>query len=141
MQRFKFFPKTADAKFRAYGRTIEEAFANAAIAMFNVMTDTEKVAPKIEKKISADAESLESLLYDFLVKFIVLLDGECFVAHEVIVSKIDETGGRYSISATALGDTLDGKYEARDNVKAVTYNEMKISSDKNGWVLQVVCDI
>jgi SHS2 domain-containing protein len=141
MQPFKFFPKTADAKFQAYGKTLEEAFANAALAMFNVMTSTEKIKPIIERKISAEAESLEALLYDFLVKFLVLLDGEGFVAHEVIVSKVDETDGRYSISATALGDKLGPKYEAHDNVKAVTYNEMKIKSDKKGWVLQVVCDI
>lgn len=140
-ERFKFFPKTADAKFQAYGKTLEEAFANAALAMFNVMTNTEKIKPVIERKISADAESLEALLYDFLVKFLVLLDGESFVAHEIIVSKVDETDGKYSISATALGDKLNAKYEAHDNVKAVTYNEMKIKSDKKGWVLQVVCDI
>ena len=138
---YKFFPKTADAKFQAYGKTLEEAFANAALAMSSVMTDTEKIAPVIERKISAEAESVESLLYDFLVKFLVLLDGESFIAHEVIVSKIDEKDDKYIISATALGDTLNGKYEAHDNVKAVTYNEMKISSDKKGWVLQVVCDI
>lgn len=140
-EQFKYFPKTADAKFQAYGKTLEEAFANAALAMFNVMTPTAKIRPVIERKVSAEAESLEALLYDFLVKFLVLLDGEGFVAHEVIVSKIDETDGKYSVSATALGDKLNEKYEAHDNVKAVTYNEMKISSGKKGWVLQVVCDI
>jgi len=140
-EQFKFFPKTADAKFQAYGKTLEEAFANAALAMFNVMTPTEKIKPIIERKVSAEAESLEALLYDFLVKFLVLLDGEGFIAHEIIVSKVDDTDGKYSIKATALGDRLNGKYEAHNNVKAVTYNEMKISSDKKGWVLQVVCDI
>lgn len=140
-KKFKFFKKTADAKFQAYGDTLEEAFSNAALAMFNIMTDTKKVRPLIEKKVFVKADGLESLLYDFLAKFLVLLDGDNFVAHEVIVSKVDETNGGYSIEATALGDTLNGKYEAHDNVKAVTYNEMKITSTKKGWVLQVVCDI
>lgn len=140
-KRFKFFPKTADAKFQAYGKTPEEAFANAALAMFNVMTDTEKVAPVIKKEVSAEAESLEALLYDFLVQFLVLLDGEGFLAHEVKVRKVGKTNGKYSVSAAALGDTINGKYEAHDNVKAVTYNEMKISKKGGKWILQVVCDI
>jgi len=31
--RFKFFKHTADVEFEAYGKTIEEAFENAAIAL------------------------------------------------------------------------------------------------------------
>ncbi len=140
-KRFKFFPKTADAKFQAYGKTLEEAFANAAIAMFNIMTDTEKLESRIERKVSASADNLESLLYDFLVQLLILMDSEGFLAHEVNVEKVENIDGKYKISAIVLGDTIDGKYEAHDIVKAVTYNEMKITSKANKWVLQVVCDI
>lgn len=139
--RFKFFPKTADAKFQAYGKTMEEAFENAAVAMFNIMTDTEKVAPKLERRIEAESENLESLLYDFLVKFLVLMDSEGFLAHEIKAGKIGQRGGKYSISAVARGDIISEKYEAHDIVKAVTYNEMKIGQKNGKWIVQVVCDI
>ncbi len=141
MQRFKFFPKTADAKFQAYGATLEEAFGNAGVAMFNIMTDTGKVAPAIKREVESESENPESLLYDFLVKLLVLMDGEGFLLHDVNVEKIRKTGGKYKVRAIASGDTIDGKYEAHDIVKAVTYNEMKISQKGKKWVLQVVCDI
>ncbi len=140
-KRFKFFPKTADAKFQAYGATLEEAFGNAGLAMFNIMTDTEKVLPALERKIEAESESIESLLYDFLVKLLVLMDSEGFLAHEIKAGKIGDSGGKYRVMAVVRGDTIGKKYEAHDIVKAVTYNEMKISRKGKKWVLQVVCDI
>ena len=43
MDKYKFFEHTADAKFQAYGKSVEEAFSNAALAMFSVITDTSKI--------------------------------------------------------------------------------------------------
>ncbi len=41
----------ADAKFRAFGLTLEEAFENAALALFNVMIDTSNLKAIEERKI------------------------------------------------------------------------------------------
>ena len=43
MVKFKFLEHTADAKFQAYGKNMEEAFSNAALAMFSIITDTKKI--------------------------------------------------------------------------------------------------
>ena len=37
--KYKFFNKTADIKFQAYGKNLEEAFINAALAMTSIMID------------------------------------------------------------------------------------------------------
>ncbi len=39
---FEFLEHMADAYVAAYGKNLAEAFENAALAMFNVMTETEK---------------------------------------------------------------------------------------------------
>ena len=51
MVKFRFLEHTADAKFQAYGKNIEEAFSNAALAMFSVITDIKKINKK-EVKIA-----------------------------------------------------------------------------------------
>ena len=40
----KFLPHTADVKFRAYGKSLEEAFSNAALALTEVIADPKKVS-------------------------------------------------------------------------------------------------
>lgn len=44
-KKFEFFDVTADVGIRAYGKTLEDAFENAALAMFEVMTDTSRINP------------------------------------------------------------------------------------------------
>ena len=67
MKRFEFLPHTADVYIAAYGRTLEEAFANAALAMFEVMTDTSRVEPRVSKRVRVEGFDLESLLYLSLI--------------------------------------------------------------------------
>jgi len=39
MQKYRILPHTADAKFQAFGASLEEAFANAALATASLMWD------------------------------------------------------------------------------------------------------
>ena len=52
MKKYEFLEHTADTKFRAYGKNLEEQFSNAAIALIAVMFDPEKIEEKIIKSIS-----------------------------------------------------------------------------------------
>jgi SHS2 domain-containing protein len=138
---YEFLPHTADAKFRAYGKTLHEAFGNAAKAMFSIMTDIEKIKPKLKFPLKFKAESREAALFDFLDKLIFLLDTEGFLLHECKDLLVDRNcDGSYWVSCTAVGDKHKG-YDVHSEVKAVTYNEMSIEFDDKRVVVQVVVDI
>ena len=64
--KYEFLDHTADAKFRAYGKSLEEAFSNAAAALTGIMFDAEKVEAKTNKSIQVEAGDLKSLLVAFL---------------------------------------------------------------------------
>lgn len=138
--KYKYLSHTADTKFRAYGKNLEEAFENAAVALTNVMVDNKKVKTKTKKKITAEGNDLQSLLYDFLEKFLILLDSKNFFLAKV--KKIDIMhNGSYKLTADVVGDDA-GKYETiGPQVKAVTYNDMQISCGKGKCSVQVVLDI
>ena len=74
MKKYEYLEHTADTKFRAYGETIEETFSNAALAMMNVMVDTNEVKAVSIKKITATGDDMPSLLQNFLEQFLILLD-------------------------------------------------------------------
>ena len=138
--KYEFFEHTADTKFRAYGKTLEEAFGNAALATTEVMTDVDKIDPKIEKTIEVEANKKEKLLYEFLSELIVLLDTEGFFVSEVSEIKIKEEDGKFILNARVKGDS-DPKYEVKTQIKAVTYSEMFIKEEPDNVVVQVVHDI
>lgn len=134
MVKYKFLEHTADAKFQAYGKTLEEAFENAAFAMFSIMVDTKKIKPRLRKQIKISGKDEKSLLYNFLEELLFLLDSENFLLKEVKKIKIIKN----KLSAEIIGDGAEN-YEIYGDVKAVTYNSMEIS--EKPCFVQVVVDM
>jgi SHS2 domain-containing protein len=137
-QEFTFFEHTADIKFQAYGKSLEKAFENSALAMFNVMAD-KKVNPKIKKKIRVNGKDLENLLYNFLEELIFLLDSQNFFISKTNL-KIKKGKKAFELEGEILGD-IAKNYEIKIDVKAITYNEMFVKKIKDRWVCQAVLDV
>ncbi len=133
--RFKFLEHTADIKFQAFGKNLEEVFKNSALAMFNAMFSG-KVKEKIRKKITAEGKDNESLLYNFLEELLVLFDSEGFFLSKVIKVKIKKR----KIEAEVIGDYAEN-YKIHVDVKAITYNDMFVTKIGNKFVAQVVLDV
>ncbi len=140
---FRFLEHTADVKIEAEGETVEEAFEEAAKALYELMTDTSKIEPRVEKKITVEGEDLESLLYNWLEEFIYLTDAERLVFSEVNIEEVKkESDGRYKLTATAKGEKFDhNKHVSKTEVKAATYHEMEINIKNDSVRLIFVLDI
>jgi SHS2 domain-containing protein len=137
--KYKYLDHTADAKFQAFGKSLEEAFENAALAVFNLIVKTEDVKPKIVKKISVQSRKKESLLYDFIEELLYLLDTEGFVLNKIENLKIEEKDEMFHLHAKAWGDSYK-HYEVHGSAKSVTYNDMFIKEEKDQVTVQVVID-
>jgi len=141
MKSYDFLEHTADVKFRAYGKSLAEAFSNAAIATTEIMTSVDDVKAKKLRKISIESKTKESLLYDFLEKLLYLLDTEAYITGKVKSLRIKKTKkNTYKLNALVLGDVADD-YDVHTYIKAVTYNDMFIEEKKDKVVVQVVHDI
>jgi len=140
--KFKYLEHTADAKFEAYGANMGEAFSNAALATFNILTHTENIKPAIEKTIEIKAKRDTSLLYDFIEELLFMLDTEGFVLNEVKDIKIIKTDEELELKATITGDNYSNyPGEVHGNVKSITYNDMSIIEEDGRWTLTVVVDL
>lgn len=149
MERYRILEHAADGKFRAFGATLEDAFANAALATASLMVDWEKVERRVEQAVRIEAVDLEQLLNKFLNEMLYLFDAKKFVlgaAEDVHIEMPSEegvgVGEPIRLSARFVGDDRPERYEFHGDVKAVTYSEMKIEACGPGpWVLQVVVDM
>ena len=147
-KRFKFLEHTADVKFQAFGDTIEETFKNSAFALKETICGEIEIKEKKKKIISIKQKDLESLLYSFLEEILYLLDAENFIIASISKIKIDK---KFNLKATIMGDKTS-KYEFTNSVKAVTYNDMFVRTEKESdprnpnkkiefWRAQVVLDV
>jgi len=134
-KKFKFLEHTADIKFQAFGRSMEQVFENSALALKETIFE-KQIQEKKEKEIKAKGKDFESLLYNFLEEFLYLLDAEDFLLSKIKEIKIDD----FKLKAIVVGDKASN-YKFTNNVKAITYNDMFVREEKGKWIAQVVLDV
>ena len=139
---FKFLEHTADAYIAAYGTDLAEAFENAALAMFDVMTDVEKVSPKVKENDEVVAEDEYALLYSWLEALLVKFDVKETLYSKFKVLSINQTSGGFRLRAEIWGEKFNPeKHAQKVGVKAVTYHRMEIIKEPNKVTLKFILDI
>jgi SHS2 domain-containing protein len=140
--KFEFLEHTADVYIRAYGKTMEEAYENSALAMFEVMTDTDKVAQTREQNLAVEAEDQYALLYNWLEALLVKFETEGMFYSKFQITDWKETQEIFKFKAKVWGEKFDPqKHPQKVGVKAVTYHRMMIIREKNQVVLEFILDI
>jgi SHS2 domain-containing protein len=135
---YEILEHSADEKFRAQGETKEKALEEVVKAFAEIVGgDTNG---EYHHKISVEAESLESLFYDFLDELIFLQDSEGIVISHAEELTLEELGNGWRLETTVLTDTITAEMNLLD-IKAPTYNEMEIDYRDEKWVFEAVLDV
>ncbi len=139
---FRHEEHTADILVIASGRTLEEAFAWAGKAVFEIITDTSRVKPLRKVAIAVEGFDLENLLYKWIEELLFYHDTEGLVFRDFKVKRIYMEKHEYKLEAEVYGERFDPeRHEHRTIVKAMTYAEMSIRKVNNCYVLTFVVDI
>ncbi len=139
--KYEFLYHIADAKFRAYGSTMEEAFENAALAMFNVMLDTKNLKLRQVREIELTSSDIKMLLVDWLSELLYLFEVEGIVFCEFKIDWIEKTGEGFSLTGKARGEPIDlSRHRFDTQVKAVTLHELEVQQTEESFWVQVVVD-
>ncbi len=126
MKNYEYFEVTADIGFKSYGNDLNEAFENAGLAMFNIITDTDGVVPEREISFEITSEDDVSLLYDYLEELLFFHEIEFMLFSEFHV-QIDDN---LHLKATIKGEGIDwDKHERKTEIKAITFHKMDVIKD------------
>jgi len=119
---FDYFEHTADVGIRAWGATLEEAFARCAEGLVAYMVDVSAAQPVGAARIEVEGESRERLLYRFLDEVLDLLQTRLYV---VSAARVRFEGGR--LVAEVEGEAYDAKRHGHvHEVKAITFHGMEV---------------
>lgn len=135
--KYAFLPHTSDVKFKAYGKSIEECFSNAAVALTDTITSVGSINEKKVKSLTVMGDDLKALLYNFLEELLFIFDTESFITHSVKSMQINRKGNGYMLSAALSGDTISDEHEIKTGVKAVTYMDMEVTENYVVVVLDI----
>jgi len=141
-KKFEFLEHTADAYIAAYGKDLAEAFENAALAMFEVMTEVEKVNPEVEDYVELAAEDECALLYSWLEALLVKSEINRMFYSKFKVLSLDKTSDGFRLKAKVCGEKYNSeRHPHKVGVKAVTYHRMEIIKKPNKVTVRFILDI
>ncbi|MDR0767499.1 MAG: archease [Methanosarcinales archaeon] len=144
---FEYIDHVADMRFIAYGGSLEEVFKNAALATLFAIADISAIQPQTVFEIELETINLENLMVDFLSELLFLFDAEettlGVVSVKEVGSKRDENGEEiWFINASVSGEPIDAsKHDFKTEVKAITYNKIRIEKTASGFEAEVVLDL
>lgn len=145
MKKHEILEHAADMKIRAFGKSLEEVFVNSACGMMEyIYPHTKNIGagvygekiPKYSHRkeiIEVTADDLESLLVNWLSEILYLSDANNRVYFDFEILDF----GEFFIKAKAKSCAAS----AQEDIKAATYNEIKVEKRDGEWVAEVVYDI
>lgn len=135
---FELLEHPADVGFRAWGNSVEEAFANSAHALVSIILDPSEIAVARHVALTAQGSDLESLLVNFLDEVLYYVETRSMAFSSFSVS-LAEPG---KVHCDAAGEPRSSqKHPARVSVKAVTYHQLRVSKVGETWIAEVFVDV
>jgi len=142
MNPFEIIDHTADVGIKAHGSTLTELFENAARGMFAVIAGEKYKAQgsKIEKKIeiNENKDNLEEILVSWLSELLDIFNREKIYLDNFRILSLNNNG----IKAETSGVNIDlYQSDLYTEIKAVTFHNLKIEEDVEGFSCTIIFDV
>src|SRR5207249_482443 len=126
---------TADVAIRAYGRSLDELFANAAEGMSSLIADLSTVKPIGEVEVRLNADDIPTLFLRWLSELLYVHETQRF-----LFSSFDVHVAGTALVGHARGETIDkSRHELKLAIKAVTRHGLTVDPAKG--FAEVIFDI
>ena len=137
-QHYRIVDHTADFGLEIFGRSASDLFEQAARALTDLLTDPAVLKEQRRRILDIEGSDWEDLLINWLRELLYLYNGEAqFVAGVAIIS-IEPTRLRAEVATEAY---RMGHHDIRNEIKAVTYHQLEVRTDDDGWRARVIFDV
>lgn len=135
---YSIFDHTADLGVEVTAASLEELYAGAAFALFDLLTDLSSVRAGMSREVDVLGENPADLLVNFLREILYAWNGEGFLMKSCFVLQITPE----KLRAVLRGEPFDpARHRILKEIKAVTYHQASVSRAGSGWVARVVFDV
>jgi len=136
MIKFELIEHTSDIGLAAYGKTLPEAFINAARGMFSIITEIDDVEEVESRRVEVNGDDIEGLLFEWLNSLLYYFDVETllFSGFDIIEFGDDR------LVAVCRGEKYDpSRHRLKTGVKSATYHMLEVDREKNR--VRVIFDV
>ena len=136
--RYRIMKRSSDLMVKVFGKSQAELFSNSAFALFDVMTDVEKV--EIREKLPLEVEGLDrdDLMVNWMRELLYLYQGSGYLLKEF---QVQEVKGNY-VRGEVRGEKFDpDRHEIRHEIRSVAYHQGRMDKIGDQWTAQVIFEL
>ena len=135
---YEYFEHKADIGIRGIGKTLAEAFEQAALAMFEVMVETKELELNKSQLVEVEGNNSDELLIAWLSELLYLKDIEGKMFSRFKIKSINNN----RLIAKVYGEPIDAsRHKLKLEVKAATYTQLIVEKKNVYWIAQCLVDV
>lgn len=142
MKNYKFIEHTADIAAEVRGATLEDLFTNAAMAWQESALEEFTPQGTEEKEVKIVENTVEELMVSFLSELNFYLFTKKWVFGAVRSMQIHIFESEVELRGVITGENFNAsRHVLKEEIKAITFHQMRIVKENNDFVTRIVFDI
>jgi SHS2 domain-containing protein len=135
---YEYFEVEADVGVRAWGATVSEAFAQAALGVLALAIGPDEVQAREQREVRAQGDSPESLLVGWVNECLYVHEIEGFVAGDVEVTECSDT----VVHGRLLGEPIEpSRHRLGTVVKGATLHDIAVTTGEDRHEVRIIVDV
>ncbi|MDP2643367.1 MAG: archease [Desulfobacterales bacterium] len=135
---YRLIDHTADLGLHVFGADPQTLFENAALALFDQITDLQKVKGIHEKKLTVQGIDWPDLMVCWLRELLFLWEARALLVKK---AKIFSISAQHVSAILSADSFIPGRHEIFKEIKAVTYHQIQAHQGPQGWEAKIIFDI
>jgi SHS2 domain-containing protein len=138
LKRYRITPHQSELAVKVFGSSQVELFQNSGWALFDVITDIEKIENKDSVPLEVEGTDRDDLLVNWVREFLYLYQGSGYLLKEFRISEL----GDKLVKAKACGEKIDpDRHEIKREVVAIAYDKSRMVKTGDQWTAQLIFEV
>ena len=135
---YRILTRSSDLAIKVFGKTQAELFANSAFALFDLMTDVEKVEVRDHLTLEVEGTDRDDLMVNWMRELLYLFQGSGYLLKQFQVHEARDTYVRGEVS----GEKYDpDRHEVQREFRSVVYDQSRMEKTGDQWTAQVIFEL
>ncbi len=137
-KKYRLTTRQSELAVRIVGNSQADLFANSAYALFDVMTEIEKIEIKDRLPLEVEGMDRDDLLVNWMRELLYLYQGSGYLLKEFQIREVKDT----IVKAEVCGEKIDpDRHEIKQEISTVAYHQSRMAKTGNQWTAQLIFEV
>ena len=137
-KKYRLTTRQSELAVKVTGGSQADLFANSAFALFDVISDVEKIDAKERLPLEVEGTDRDDLLVNWMRELLYLYQGSGYLLKEFVIREVKDT----SLKAEVCGEKIDpDRHEIKQEIAAVAYHQSRMTKTGDQWTAQLIFEV